>query len=122
MFLPNPTAEKVFEFLLEYIAKNGIPKRIRTDPGTVFTGDKFKAFCREKFIQHIVCPRRDHRGNGKVERMIRTVNERLRTNRNIIVQRDTTGISNILFALKSEKGADNKSAFEKQMGSTPNTL
>ena len=122
MFLPNPTAEKVIEFLLEYLAKNGIPKRIRTDPGTVFTGDKFKAFCREKFIQHIVCPRRDHRGNGKVERMIRTVNERLRTNRNIIVQKDTTGISNILFALRSEKGADNKSAFEKQMGRTPNTL
>ena len=122
MFLPNPTAEKVIEFLLEYIAKNGIPKRIRTDPGTVFTGDKFKAFCREKFIQHIVCPRRDHRGNGKVERLIRTVNERLRTNRNTIVQRDTTGISNILFALRSEKGADNNSAFEKQMGRTPKTL
>ena len=59
---------------------------------------------------------------GKVERMIRMVNERLRTNRNIIVQRDTTGISNILFALRSEKGADNKSAFEKQMGRTPNTI
>ena len=70
----------------------------------------------------MVCPRRDHRGNGKVERMIRTVNERLRTNRNIIVQRDTSGISNILFAPRSETGADNKSVFEKQMGRKPDTL
>ena len=28
MFLPNPSAEKVVEFLLENIATNGIPKRL----------------------------------------------------------------------------------------------
>ena len=74
MFLPNPSAEKVVEFLLEFIATNGIPKRIRTDPGTVFKGEKFQQFCEERFIQHVICPIRDHRGNGKVERMIRTLN------------------------------------------------
>ena len=40
LFLPNPTTEKVIEFWSEYIAANGIPKRIRTDPGTVFKSDK----------------------------------------------------------------------------------
>ena len=122
MFLPNPSAEKVVEFLVKYIATNGIPKRIRTDPGTVFKGEKFQQFCKERFIRHIICPIRDHRGNGKVERMIRTVNERLRTNRKIVVQKDTSGLSNILFALRTEKGVDNTSAYERQMGRKPNTL
>ena len=99
MFLTNPTTEKVIEFLNEYISKHGIPKRIRTDPGTVFMSKMFKQFCTEKFIEHRKCPIRDHRGNGKVERMIRTINERLRTNREIIVERGNQGISEILFAL-----------------------
>ena len=62
-----------------------------------------------------MCPIRDYRGNGKVERMIRAVNQRLRTNRKIIVQRDTTGLSNTFFAQRSERGVDNTSAFERQM-------
>ena len=53
--------------------------------------------------------------------MIRTVNERLRTNKNILVSKDKSGISNILFALRSEKGSDGKSAFVKQNGREPNT-
>ena len=43
MFLPNPSQDKVVEFLLEYIASNGIPKRIRTDSGTVFKGGQNSA-------------------------------------------------------------------------------
>ena len=54
LFLPNPTTDKVIEFLIEYIAKYGIPKRIRTDPGTVFRSGKFKSFCKEKFIEHVI--------------------------------------------------------------------
>ena len=73
LFLPNPSADKVIEFLREYIAANETPKRIRTDPGTVFTGEKFKQFGKERFIQHVLCPIRVHRGNGKVERTLRTV-------------------------------------------------
>ena len=121
LFLPNPTADKVIEFLVEYISKNGIPKRIRTDPGTAFKSEKFKTFCKEKLIEHVICPVKDHRGYGKVERMIRTINERLRTNTKILISKDKNGISNILFALRSEKGSDGKSAFEKQNGRKPNT-
>ena len=40
LFLLNPTADKVVEFLNEYIAKHGFPKRVRTDPGTVFKSEK----------------------------------------------------------------------------------
>ena len=38
------------------------------------------------------------------------------------MSKDKSGISNILFALRSEKGCDGKSAFEKQNGRKPNTL
>ena len=114
LFLPNPTINKVIEFVLEYIAENGIPKRIRTDPGTAFKSKKLKIFCKEKFIEHVICPVRDHRGNGKVERMIRTINERLRTNTKVLIFKDKSGTSNILCALRSEKGTDGKSAFERQ--------
>ena len=72
---------------MEYTSKNGIPKRIRTDPRTAFKSEKFKQFCKEIIIDHVICPVRDHRGNGKVERMIRTVNERLRTNKHLSVAR-----------------------------------
>ena len=81
LLLPNPTADKVNEFMSEYIAKHGFPKRVRSDPGTVFKNENFGQFCKENYISHIVCPIRDHRGNGKVQRMIRTLNERLRTDR-----------------------------------------
>ena len=81
MFSPNLNTEKLIEFFIEYISKNGIPKRIRTDPGTAFKSEKFKQFCKEKFIDHVTCPVRDHRGNGKFERMIRTINGRLRSNK-----------------------------------------
>ena len=68
MFLPHPTTDKLVEFLAEYVARNGIPKKFRTDAGTVFLGKKFKTFCKEKFIDHIVRPVRDHRENGKMEK------------------------------------------------------
>ena len=121
LFLPNPTTDEIIEFLLEYIAKNGLPKRIRTDPRTALKSEKFKAFCKEKSIEHVVCPVRDHKGNGKVERMVRTFNERLRTNTKVLYSKENSGISNILFELRSEKGPDGKSAFERQNGRKPNT-
>ena len=43
-FLRAPTTRKVIEFLQRYIADNGIPKQIGTDPGTAFTSKEFKIF------------------------------------------------------------------------------
>ena len=104
LFSPIPTIDRVTEFLAEYIATNGIPKRIQTDPGTAFRSEKFKQFCEKYFIEHIICLIRDHRGNGKVERMIRTVNERLRTSKKIVVERERSGLSKILFAQDQKRG------------------
>ena len=62
-FLRKPTTDKVIEFLNTYVAVFGIPKRIRTDPATIFRSKKFKQFCADHFIKHVECPIRDHRGN-----------------------------------------------------------
>ena len=70
-------------------------QKIRTDPGTAFTSNKVKQFCQKYFIQHIKCPIHDHRGDGKVETLIRTINER--TNKRIILDKENTGLSEILY-------------------------
>ena len=54
---------------------------------------------------------RAHRGNRKVERMIPRINERVSTNKKIIVEREKTRISNILLALGSEKDIDGNQYF-----------
>ena len=69
-FSRAPTTRKVIEFLQRYIADNGIPKQIRTDPGTAFTSIEFRNFCEKNFIKHVKCPVNDHKGNGKVEGLI----------------------------------------------------
>ena len=120
LLLPNLTTDRVFEFLVDYIARNGITKQIRAEQGIAFKSETSRQICKETFNKHIICPVRDHRGNGNVERMIRTINERLRTNKKIVVESGKNEISNILFALRSEK--DGKSAFEKHMDRKPNTL
>ena len=74
----NTAIEEVTEFLRKYISDNGIPQKLRTDQATVFMGNEFRQFRKELGMRHVVCPIYDHRGNGKVERLVRTINERLR--------------------------------------------
>ena len=71
---------------------------------------------------HIECPIDDHRGNGKIERLIRNKNERLRTNKQIVLQRDHSGLSEILFALRMYPTRNGKSPYEKYVGIKPNTI
>ena len=72
-------------------------------------------------IKHKICPIKDHRGNGKVERMIRTINERLRVDNRVVLERKNRNLSRILFALRTEIGKDGKSAFERHKKQKPNT-
>ena len=121
-FLDRPTTKKVIEFSKQYIAQYGVPQKIRTDPGTVFVSEAFVQFCKQFGIEHKTCPVRDHRGNGKIERLIRTINERLRTNKQIILTKVKSGLSEILYALRVSKKKDSRSPFEKHMGKEPNTV
>ena len=83
-FVKSTDIKGVEKFLRKYIGNNGIPQIVRTVQATVFMGNEFKNLREESGIRHIVCPVYDHRGNGKVERLIRTVNERLRANPEIL--------------------------------------
>ena len=83
-FVKSTDIKGVEKFLRKYISNNGIPQIVRTVQATVFMGNEFKNLREESGIRHIVCPVYDHRGNGKVERLIRTVNERLRANPEIL--------------------------------------
>ena len=116
-FLHSPTTRKVIEFLKHYIAQYDVPKKIRTDPkGTVFVSEAFTQFCENFGINHIICPNRDHRGNGKIERSIRTIIDRLRTIRQIILSKDKSGLYEILYSLRISKNKEGKSPFEKHIG------
>ena len=88
----------------------------------MFASEAFTQFCRQFGIEAITCPIRDHRGNGKIERLIRTINERLPADKQIILSKDKTGLSEILYSLRISKKTDGKSLFEKQMGKEPITV
>ena len=107
-FLRKPNTEKVIEFVQKYITRHGIPKTIKTDPATIFRSEKFREFFRKWYINHVECPIEDHRGNGKIERFTRTINERLRRNKKIVITKDKTGLSETLFALRMNPSATKK--------------
>ena len=88
MFTPPDNEKKELEFLKQYIEQYGLPRKLRTDPGTFFASEAFVQFCNQFGIEHVKCPVRDHRGNGKIERLMRTINERLRANKQIILSKD----------------------------------
>ena len=102
-FLHSPTTKKVLEFLKSHISRYGVPKTIRTNPGTVFVSEEFVKFCKQFGIKHITCPFRDDRSNGKIERQICTINERLRANKQIVITKDSSGLSENLYALRISK-------------------
>ena len=121
-FLRKPKTKKVIEFLQKYITRHGIPKTIRTDPATIFRSNKSKEFCKTWHIIHVECPLRDRRGNGKVERLIRTINELLRANKKMIITKDKIGLSEILSALRMNPSATKKLPYERYTGQEPNTI
>ena len=76
---------------------------MRTDPGTVFASEAFTQFCRQFGVEQITCPIRDHRRNGKIERLIRTINEQLQASKQIYLSKDKMGLSEILYSLRISK-------------------
>ena len=67
----------------------------------------------KRYIKHVECPIRDNKGNGEIERLIRTINERECANKDITVRKDIFGLSEILFALSMYPSAKNKTPYER---------
>ena len=67
----------VLKFLDMYIATHGIPRSIRLDQAKCLIGHQVKTFCNKNNIEIIEAPVNDHRAIGVVERLIRTIKNRL---------------------------------------------
>ena len=61
-------------------------------------------------------------GNGKVERVIRTITERLRTNKRIVLQKGNTELSEVLYTLRSTPKENKKTPAELQIGREVTTV
>ena len=46
-YFHSPTTKNVIEIFKKICAQYGVPKKIRTDPGTVFVSEAFTHFCRQ---------------------------------------------------------------------------
>ena len=118
----NTAIKEVTEFLRKYISDNGIPQKLRTDQATVLMGNEFRQFGKELGMRHVVCPIFDHRGNGKTERLVRTINERLRANPEVLTEKQNKLFYKLMSALRTNKGKNRKSSFERHTGRKPNTV
>ena len=76
----HPNGKTAVAFLKQYILLNGIPKTIRTDKGTPFTGRTFRTFCKSKYIKLIYGTPYIHTPTGLVERGIRSIKDNMIAN------------------------------------------
>ena len=56
-----------------------------------------------------------------MEKLIRTMNERLRTNKEMVIRKDKSRLSEILLALRMNPSATRKSPYQQYTGQEPNT-
>ena len=95
---------------------------MRIYQATVFMGNEFKNFREEFVIRHIVFTVYDHKRNGKVERLIRTVNEGLTASSEMLAEKQNKYFYQLENALRTSKGKDGKSPFERHTSRKPNTV
>ena len=117
-YTDGKTAVKLIE---QYIQLNGIPKMIRTDKATAFTGRLFRDFCKKHYIKLIYGTPYFHTPTGLVERGVRTRKENLLTN--IKAGEHFGKALNIALVImrKTPHTRLKKSAFEQHYGRSPNT-
>ena len=65
------------EYLESYCKLHGLPRSIRCDQAQTFKVKKIEIFCKNKKIKLILALAGDHRGTGRVERLIQTMKKRL---------------------------------------------
>ena len=78
-FCKHIGGETALKFLDQYIKLNGIPKTIRTDKASAFTGQRFRDSCKKRYELIYGTPY-IHTPTGLVERGVRTLKENLLTN------------------------------------------
>ena len=120
-FCTSTDGETAIKFLEQYIQLNGVPKTIRTDKATAFTGRSFRNFCKEHYIKLIYGTPYIHTPTGLVERGVRTLKENLLTNIKA-GERFSKALDLSLDVMrKTPHSRLKKSAFELHYGRKPNT-
>ena len=74
-FSKHTDGETAVKFLEQYILLNGIPKTIKADKATAFTGRLFRDFCKKRYMKFIFETPYIHTPRGLVERGDRTLKE-----------------------------------------------
>ena len=113
--------ETAVKFIQQYMQLNGIPKTIRTDKASAFTGRFFREFCKKNYISIIYGTPYVHILTGLVERGVRTLKENLLTN---IKAGEPFGkaLDLALYVMRTTPHTRlKKSAFELHFGREPNT-
>ena len=73
----NCDTDTAINYLKDYIKFHGIPRSIRCDQVQAFKAKNFEIYCKDNNIKLILAPTGDHRGTGKIERLIQTIKRRL---------------------------------------------
>ena len=69
----NCDTETALDYLERYCKQHGIPRSIRCGQAQAIKAKEFEIFCKNKNMKLILDPAGDHRGTGKVERLIQTI-------------------------------------------------
>ena len=120
-FCTSTDGETAVKFLDQYIRLNGIPKIIRTDKATAFTGRLFRDICKKHYIKVIYGRPYLHTPTGLVECGVRTLKENLLTNIKA-GERFGKALDISLNVMRNTPHTRlKKSAFELHYGRKPNT-
>ena len=109
------------KILEQYINLNGVPKTIRTDNATAFTGRLFREYCRRHYIKLKYGTPCIHTPTGLVERGVRTLKENLLTNIKAGERFGKALDISLDVMRKTPHTRLKKSAFELHYGRKPNT-
>ena len=120
-FCTSTDGETAVKFLNQYIRLNGIPKIIRSDKATAFTGRLFRDFCKKHYIKLIYDTPYIHTLTGLVERGVRTLKENLLTNIKAGERFGRALDISLDVMRKTPHTRLKKSAFELPYGRKPNT-
>ena len=120
-FCKHTDGETAVTFLEQYIQLNGIPKTIKTDKATAFTGRTFRNFCKKHYIKLIYGTPYIHTPTGLVERGVRTLKDNLLTNIKAGERFGKALDLSLDVMRKTPHTKLKKSAFELHYGRKPNT-
>lgn len=73
--LENMDADHIVNTIKEWCNNGYIPEMLITDNGRELHNEKFKTFFKEMRIKHHLVGTEDHRANGRMERVIRTIRD-----------------------------------------------